>query len=91
MKNEIYILDEKNKVSSKIKKTFQKNENFIFKNVTKLTILEEIKNIPDLLILYDDSSEEILKIYEEIIQNYESTIIPVLIIVPITVPKDEHS
>lgn len=74
MKNEIYILDEKNKVSSKIKKTFQKNENFIFKNVTKLTILEEIKNIPDLLILYDDSSDDILKIYEEIIQNYESTI-----------------
>lgn len=87
MKNEIYILDEKNKVSSKIKKTFQKNENFIFKNVTKLTILEEIKNIPDLLILYDDSSDDILKIYEEIIQNYESTIIPVLIIVPNNCPQ----
>lgn len=81
MYQEIFVIDDKEELTKKLKTIFKEEKDYIFKNITSLKIEETMKNIPDLIIINEDSLNiNIIDACEYIRKNNENQITPIMVI-----------
>ena len=55
MYQEISVIDDSEQLTEKLKKIFDNEKDYLFKNIKTSSIEETIKDIPDLIIINEDS------------------------------------
>lgn len=81
MYQEIFVIDDDEKITEKLKTIFKNEKDYIFKNVLSLEIENKLKNIPDLIIINEDSLNiDIIDACKYIRNNNENQITPVIVI-----------
>lgn len=77
----IYIIDEDNQLFIKLNELFKNEENFCFKNVKENEVDIALKNIPELIIIHEDSIKgSVIDICNKIRENDDNRITPVIVI-----------
>lgn len=81
MVQNIYIIDNSNEIKNVTDKIFKNSHEYKFKQVTTKQIDIALKNIPDLMIIHEDSLEDnVSDIYKKIRQNDDNHITPIIVI-----------
>lgn len=81
MFQEIYIIEDKEELTSKLKKIFENEKEYIFINVNPNNIEEGIQTIPDLMIVDEDNvTGNVVEICNYIRKNNENAITPIMVI-----------
>lgn len=81
MFQEIYIIDCENDLVMMLREKFEKEKTFRFKNINPTNIDVALRNIPDLIIINEQSiNEDIIDICKKIRENEDNSITPVLVI-----------
>lgn len=81
MEHDIFIIDDNLQTMEQIKKIFKKEKWYQFKNVKTKEIDLALKNIPDLIIIYEDYIEApISEICKKIRTNEDNSITPIIVI-----------
>ncbi len=81
MNQEIYVIDNNEIFTTKLKKLFKKNSNLQFKHVNNKEIDEALRNIPELIIINEDTLEDDAKtICDRIRSNEDNAITPIIVI-----------
>lgn len=81
MYQEISIIDDSNQLTEKLKNIFNNEKDYIFKNISSSNIEETIKDIPDLIIINEDSLNiNIIDACEYIRNHNDNQITPIMII-----------
>ena len=81
MYQEISVIDDSKQLTEELKNIFNNEKDYIFKNIISSNIEETIKDIPDLIIINEDSLN--INIFDacEYIRNYnDNQITPIMII-----------
>ena len=85
MYQEISIIDDDIKLTDKLKKIFESEKDYVFKNINSLSIEQTMKDIPDLIIINEDTLESNVVDVCQYIRNYnENLITPIMVISSIT-------
>lgn len=88
MFQEIYIIDCENDLVMMLREKFEKEKTFRFKNINPTNIDVALRNIPDLIIINEQSiNEDIIDICKKIRENEDNSITPVLVV---SSEKDEE-
>ena len=81
MEHDIFIIDDHVQTMEQIKRIFKKEKGYQFKNVKTKEIDLALKNIPDLIIIYEDYIEvPISEICKKIRTNEDNSITPIIVI-----------
>lgn len=81
MYQEIYIIDDDEKIYNKLKEIFDEEKDYIFRNIKSLNVEDEIKNIPDLIIINEDGiSNDVINICKLIRSQNDNSITPIIVI-----------
>lgn len=81
MVQEIYIIDDDNKLIENIKQMFQQEDEYTFKGVKTKDIDIALKNIPSLIIINEDGTgKEILELCKQIRDNEDNSITPIIVL-----------
>ena len=81
MYQEILIIDDDIELTERLKRIFKEEEDYIFKNSNSINIEETIKDIPDLIIINENSIENTVISACDYIRNYaDNTITPIMVI-----------
>lgn len=81
MFQEIYIIDCQKKLVTMLRKKFEGERNFRFKNINPSNLDIALKNIPDLIIVNEQSiNTDIIDICKQIRENEDNSITPVIVI-----------
>ncbi len=81
MFKEVYIIDCENKLAMSLRKKFKNDKKFRFKNINPKRIDIALKDIPDLIVINEESiNEDIIELCERIRQNEDNSITPILVI-----------
>ena len=81
MTQDIYIIDEKDELISLVKKIFKSDNSFKFANVKAKNIEAALKNIPDLIIINEDSiGEDFTQLCKNIRSDEDNSITPIIVI-----------
>lgn len=81
MYQEIFVIDDKEDLTEKLKAIFKNEKDYIFKNIISSNLEETIKDIPDLIIINEDSLNiNIIDACEYIRNNNENQITPIMVI-----------
>lgn len=81
MYQEIFVIDDKGKLTEKLKSIFKEERDYIFKNITSSKIEETMKGIPDLIIINEDSLNMNIIDTSKYIRNHnENQITPIIVI-----------
>ena len=81
MFEEIYVIDNKESLTYKLSSIFKNDKDFGFKKINYEEIEEALKNIPDLIIINEETIEDrILNICELIRNNTDNSITPIMVI-----------
>lgn len=81
MYQEIYIIEDKDTLCSKIKNIFKEEKDYLIKNIDTKSIEEEMKNIPDLIIINEDGiSVDLIEICNLIRSYNDNSITPIIVI-----------
>lgn len=81
MVQEIYIIDDDNKLIENIKQMFEKEKEYTFKSVKTKDIDIALKNIPSLIIINEDGTgKEILELCKQIRDNEDNSITPIIVL-----------
>jgi len=81
MFQDIYVIDEEDKLTEELKEMFVKYENFKFKRISTRELETALRNLPQLIIINDDNIEEdSVKLGAEIRKNEDNNIIPVIVL-----------
>ena len=77
----IHIIDQEDYLCNKLKELYKGEENFCFKKVNENEMDIALKNIPELIIIHEDSlSRDITDICNEIRENDDNRITPIIVI-----------
>ena len=77
----IYIIDQEDYLCNKLKELYKGEENFCFKKVNENEMDIALKNIPELIIIHEDSlSRNIIDICNEIREDDDNRITPIIVI-----------
>lgn len=80
MYQEIYLIEDKDDLIKELKTLFQE-ENYLIKNITSDQVEDEMRNIPDLIIINEDSiNRDIIEICKVIRSDNDNTITPMIVI-----------
>lgn len=80
MYQEILIIDDKEELYNQLNKIFLEEE-YILKHINSQRVEEEIKNIPDLIIINEDGLEKDLIEICKLVRNYnDNTITPIIVV-----------
>lgn len=80
MYQEIYLIEDKDDLIKELKSLFQE-ENYLIKNITSDQVEDEMRNIPDLIIINEDSiNRDIIEICKVIRSDNDNTITPMIVI-----------
>lgn len=89
MVQEIYIIDDDNKLITDIKKMFEKEKEYKFTSVKTEHIDIALKNIPSLIIINEEgTNKEILELCDQIREDEDNSITPIIVLGES--PKKEH-
>ena len=81
MVQNVYIIDESNEIKRIINNLFKNKKEYIFKHVTTSKVDIALKNIPDLIIINEDSlKENATSIYEKLNRNDDNRITPIMVV-----------
>ena len=81
MFQEIYIVDCENDLVMMLREKFESERTYRFKNINPANLEIALRNIPDLIIINEQSiNEDIIDICKKIRQNEDNSITPVLVI-----------
>ena len=81
MYQEIYVVEDNEKLTSKLKKIFENEKEYVFTNVSSKNVTDEIKTIPDLIIIDEDNiTTDIIEVCKNIRNNNENSITPIVVI-----------
>ena len=81
MYQEISVIDDSEQLTEKLKKIFDNEKDYLFKNIKTSSIEETIKDIPDLIIINEDSiNTNIIDACEYIRNHNDNQITPIMII-----------
>lgn len=81
MVQEIYIIDDDNKLIEEIKKMFEKEKEYKFKSVKTKDIDIALKNIPSLIIINEDGThKDILELCKQIREDEDNSITPIIVL-----------
>ena len=81
MFQEIYIIDCENDLVMMLREKFESEKTYRFKNINPTNLDTALKNIPDLIIINEESiNEDIIDICKKIRENEDNSITPVIVI-----------
>ena len=81
MAQEIYLIDDDNDLKKKLVELFKKEKEYKFKKVKAKDIDTVLKNIPELIIINEDGvKEDIIQICNQIRENEDNSITPIIVI-----------
>lgn len=81
MYQEIYTIADDEELNTQLKKIFAEENDYTFKNISSNKVEEEIKNIPDLIIIDEDKlTKNIIEICNLIRSYNDNTITPIIVI-----------
>ena len=81
MYQEIYTIADDEELNNQLKKIFAEENDYTFKNIPSNKVEEEIKNIPDLIIIDEDKlTRNIIEICNLIRSYNDNTITPIIVI-----------
>ena len=81
MYQEIYVIEDNERLTNKLKEIFKNEIEYVFINVNSNNIAEGIQTIPDLIIIDEDNiSANIIEICNYIRKNNENAITPIMVI-----------
>lgn len=81
MYQEIYTIADDEELNNQLKKIFAEESDYTFKNISSNKVEEEIKNIPDLIIIDEDKlTKNIIEICNLIRSYNDNTITPIIVI-----------
>lgn len=85
MAKDIYIIDDSKKMINTVKNIFKDHMEFKFKNVQTKNIESALKNIPELIIIYEDGNDyDATDICRNIREDEDNSITPIIVISSIT-------
>ena len=80
MLQEIYIVDNDAKGVKELKRLFENEKEFIFRNVKTKNLEVALKNIPSLIIINEDTIDEnIIDVCKKIRENEDNSITPIIV------------
>ena len=81
MYQEIYIIDDSEELYNQLKLIFLDEKEYILKNINSEKVEEEIKNIPNLIIINEDGAKRDIVEICELLRNYsDNTITPIIVV-----------
>ena len=81
MAQEIYLIDNDNDLKTKLVEIFKKEKEYKFKKAKPKEIENVLKNIPALIIINEDGiKEDIIKLCNQIRENEDNSITPIIVI-----------
>ena len=81
MAHEIYLIDDDNELKSKLLGLFKDEKDYKFKKAKTSQVEVVLKNIPELIIINEDSIKiDIIELCEKIRANEDNTITPIIVI-----------
>lgn len=81
MYQEIFIIDDDIELTTRLKNIFEDKKDYIFRNINSKNIEETIKDIPDLIIINEDTlSNNIIEICKYIRNFSDNSITPIMVI-----------
>lgn len=81
MFQEIYVIDEEEKLTEELKELFSKQENLKFKKIKTNEVELIFRNLPQLIIINDDNiNVDSIQVCEEIRKNEDNNIIPIIVL-----------
>ena len=81
MYQEIFIVEDNERLITKLKKIFETEKDYVFNRISSNKISDEIKTIPDLIIIDEDNiSEDIIETCNYIRNYSENSITPIMVI-----------
>lgn len=81
MFREIYIIDCENELVMMLREKFEKDKTFRFKNINPANLEIALRNIPDLIIVNEQTlNTDIIEVCRKIRENEDNSITPVLVI-----------
>lgn len=81
MFQEIYVIDEHEELTEELKKLFAKEEKLKFRQVETKNAKMIFKNLPQLIIINDDTiDKDVIEVCEEIRKNEDNNIIPIIVV-----------
>jgi len=81
MYQEIYVIEDNEILTNKLKKIFEDEKEYVFINVNSNNVAEGMQTIPDLIIIDEDNiSANIIEVCNYIRKNNENAITPIMVI-----------
>lgn len=81
MFQEIYVIDEDTKLTEDLKELFKEQTNFRFRRLLTKEVSLVAKNLPQLIIINDDTvADDIINMCKTIRENYDNSITPIIVI-----------
>ena len=80
MYQEIYVIEDNNEIGSKVKKVLKDEKDFSVKIIETSSIEDELKNIPDLIIINEDGINKNLIELCKLIRSNDNSITPIIVI-----------
>ena len=81
MYQEIFVIDDDNKLIEKLRKIFEKEKDFMFKGIVSSNLEETTKDIPDLIIISEDTLKaDVVEVCNYIREENENLITPVMVV-----------
>ncbi len=80
MKRKIYIIDDENDMIIDLKKTFDKEKEYIFESIRTEQIDEALNNIPSLIMINEESiGKKVIDVCKKIRENEDNNITPIIV------------
>ena len=81
MFQEVYVIDEQEELTEELKKIFSENKNLKFKRIETKNIDYIFNNLPQLIVINDDTvTKDTLEIFTEIRKVEDNNIIPIIVV-----------
>ena len=81
MAHEIYLIDDEKELKTKLLEVFKEEKEYKFKKAETAEIDNVLKNIPELIIINEDSIKaDIIDVCNKIRDNEDNTITPIIVI-----------
>lgn len=90
MYQEIYVIEDKEELCDRIKNIFKDEKDYLIKTVGTSSVEDELKNIPDLIIINEDGIDKNIIELNNLIRSYNDNSITPIIVVSSNISKEHR-
>ena len=90
MYQEIYVIEDKEELCDRIKNIFKDEKDYLIKTVGTSSVEDELKNIPDLIIINEDGIDKNIIELNNLIRSYNDNSITPIIVVSSSISKEHR-